>query len=449
MRATIDPEAYLTLKAEINGLAASTLVDSGATGIFMHPTFARECKAEVRPKLIPREVRLIDGRAINSGLITQEVTVDIQVGSHKEKLVADITNTGHYACILGTPWLSRHDPTIRWSRNEVIFDSEYCQTTCLKIPTQPRACNKGYEQVEEHTGEDRASKVQIEDRGRTNGLRKKGGFSSTAPAFVPGKNRVTGTKSTRLSTPKHAIVSAAAFRLSVQGAEIFSVEISDVPEVQGNKKSVEQQIPEEYQDLRGAFSEQASNELPDHGPLDMKIEFKEGEEPRNTGLRPMSPVELEELRRYLEENLGKGWIRRSKSPVSAPIVFARKKDGSIRVCVDYRNLNRVTVRNRYPLPLIPELTDRLVGAKIFSKLDVRQAYHRVRMAAGHEFKTAFKTRYGLFEYLVMPFGLTNAPAQFQAHMQCIFHDLLDISVVIYLDDILIFSKTLEEHRLVV
>jgi len=157
-------------------------------------------------------------------------------------------------------------------------------------------------------------------------------------------------------------------------------------------------------------------------------------------------MELEELRRYLEENLGKGWIRRSKFPVSAPIVFARKKDGSIRVCVDYRNLNKVTIKNRYPLPLIPELTNRLVGAKIFTKLDIRQAYHRVRMALGHEFKTAFKTRYSLFEYLVMLFGLTNAPAQFQSHMQNIFGDLLDISVVIYLDDILIFSKNLEEHR---
>lgn len=148
----------------------------------------------------------------------------------------------------------------------------------------------------------------------------------------------------------------------------------------------------------------------------MKIEFKEGQEPKNTGLRPMSPKELEELRKYLDENLGKGWIRRSKSPVSAPIVFARKKDGSIRVCIDYRNLNKVTVRNRYPLPLIPELTDRLVGANFFTKLDIRQAYHHVRMAVGHEFKTAFKTRYGLFEYLVMPFGLTNAPVQFQFHM---------------------------------
>lgn len=101
------------------------------------------------------------------------------------------------------------------------------------------------------------------------------------------------------------------------------------------------------------------------------------------------------------------------------------------------------------MPLIPELTDRLTGAKIFTKLDVRQAYHRIRMAPGHEFKTAFKTRYGLYEYLVMPFGLTNAPAQFQAHMQNIFSDLLDISVVVYLDDILIFSTNLEDHQAVV
>lgn len=111
-----------------------------------------------------------------------------------------------------------------------------------------------------------------------------------------------------------------------------------------------------------------------------------------------------------------------------------------------KHLNKVTIRNHYPLPLIPELTDKLVRATIFTKLDVRQAYHCICMARGYEFKMAFKTQYGLFEYLVMPFGLTNAPAQFQSH---IFGDLLDISLVIYLDDILIFSKNLEEHQQVV
>ena len=144
----------------------------------------------------------------------------------------------------------------------------------------------------------------------------------------------------------------------------------------------------------------------------MKIDFKEWQEPQNTNLQPMSPMELEELLKYLEENLGRGWIRRSKSPVLAPIVFAKMKDGSIKVCVDYRNLNRVTVKNRYPLPLIPELTDRLVGSTIFTKLDIRQAYHWVHMAMGHEYKTALKTYYGLFEYLVMPFGLKMHPLNF-------------------------------------
>ena len=126
----------------------------------------------------------------------------------------------------------------------------------------------------------------------------------------------------------------------------------------------------------------------------------------------MSPMELEELRKYLEENLKKEWIKQSESPILAPIVFAKKKDGSIRVCVDYRNLNMITVKNCYSLPLIPKLTNRLVESTIFTKLDIRQAYHQVHMVVGHEYKTAFKTRYGLFEYLVMLFGLTNAPAQF-------------------------------------
>ena len=230
--------------------------------------------------------------------------------------------------------------------------------------------------------------------------------------------------------PKHAIVSKAAFHLSAEGAEVYSLIVSELADTDSTIVTKElDSIPAEYQDLHEAFNEKSSNELPSHGISDMKIEFKEGQEPKNTGLRPMSPIELEELRRYLEENLGKGWIRRSKSLVSAPIVFAQKKNGSIRVCIDDRNLNKVTIKNRYPLPLIPELTDRLVGASIFTKLDVRQAYHRIRMAPGHEFKTAFKTRYSLFEYLVMPFGLTNAPAQFQAHIQSIFGDLLDISVV--------------------
>ena len=156
--------------------------------------------------------------------------------------------------------------------------------------------------------------------------------------------RIEKRESNKMVAPKHAMVLSAAFRLSAKEAEVYTLVVSEVTDIDSaTTRGGLDSVPAEYHDLYEAFSEESSNALPEHGISDMKIEYKEGQEPKNTGLRPMSPVELEELRNYLEENLGKGWIWRSKSPISTPIIFARKKDGSIRVCIDYRNLNKVTV----------------------------------------------------------------------------------------------------------
>ena len=160
----------------------------------------------------------------------------------------------------------------------------------------------------------------------------------------------------------------------------------------------------------------------------------------------LSANELRVLREYLESALQKGWIQPSESSAGAPILFVQKQDGSLRLCVDYRGLNRVTKKNRYPLPLIPEILDRLSGAQIFTKLDLRDAYHRIRVAEEDRWKTAFRTRYGHFEYLVMPFGLTNAPATFQGYINEALRGLLDNICVAYMDDILIFSRDEEEHE---
>ncbi|QRV84430.1 Transposon Ty3-G Gag-Pol polyprotein [Ceratobasidium sp. AG-Ba] len=132
--------------------------------------------------------------------------------------------------------------------------------------------------------------------------------------------------------------------------------------------------------------------------------------------------------------------------MASPVIFVKKKNGSLRMCIDYRKLNDMTVKNVYPLPRSSDLIEKLQGAKIFSKFDLKWGYNLVRIKEGDEWKTAFKTRYGLFEYLVMPFGLTNAPATFQHFMNDIFRDILDIYVIIYLDDILVFSKNKEEHE---
>src|SRR6202048_1944245 len=160
----------------------------------------------------------------------------------------------------------------------------------------------------------------------------------------------------------------------------------------------------------------------------------------------MSPTELEVLRKYIDENLKKGFIRHSQSSCGAPILFVKKADGTLRLCVDYRALNKITTKNRYPLPLIGELLDRISRAKYFTKFDVRDGYHRLRMATGEEWKTAFRCRYGLFEYNVMPFGLCNAPGTFQHYMNDTFRDFLDKFLIIYLDDLLIYSDSLAEHK---
>jgi len=204
-------------------------------------------------------------------------------------------------------------------------------------------------------------------------------------------------------------------------------------------------IPEEYADLKELFEDKEIGILPPHRPYDHAIKLEPGTTAPFGPMYNLSKTELEELRKNIDENLAKGFIRRSESPAGAPVLFVKKKDGTLRLCVDYRALNKITVKNRCPLPLINETMDQLKDATIFSKIDLKGAYNLIRIAEGDEWKTAFRTRYGHFEYLVMPFGLTNAPATFQAFINDVLREYLDHFVVVYLDDILIYSKSKEEH----
>lgn len=159
----------------------------------------------------------------------------------------------------------------------------------------------------------------------------------------------------------------------------------------------------------------------------------------------MAPAELRELKEQLKDLLDKGFIRPSVSPWGAPVLFVRKKDGSLRMCIDYRQLNKVTVKNKYPLPRIDDLFDQLQGAKCFSKVDLRSGYHQLKVREADIPKTAFRTRYGHFEFLVMSFGLTNAPAAFMDLMNRVFKQYLDMFVIVFIDDILVYSRSEEEH----
>ena len=184
---------------------------------------------------------------------------------------------------------------------------------------------------------------------------------------------------------------------------------------------------------------------PDRGRHNFKVTLEPGATPKSRQTGRMSPLELEEVRKQLQGMLEGGLVRPSKSPYGAPILFARKKDGGLHMCIDYRALNKQTVKDRYPLPRIDELLDQLNGAKVFTKVDLASGYHQVRMVEEDIQKTAFCTRYGQYEFTVMPFGMSNAPSQFMRMMNEYMAPYLDKFVIVFIDDILIYSKNKEEH----
>ena len=186
--------------------------------------------------------------------------------------------------------------------------------------------------------------------------------------------------------------------------------------------------------------------LPLPREVDFRIELHPGTSPISMTPHRMASVELQELKVQIQELLGKGFIRPSTSPWGAPVLFAKKKDKTLRLCIDYRQLNRVTIKNRYPLPRIDDLFDQLKGARIYSKIDLRTGYHQLRVREADISKTAFRTRYGHFEFTVMPFGLTNAPEAFMDLMNRVFQPYLDQFVVVFVDDILIYSQSEVEHE---
>ena len=185
--------------------------------------------------------------------------------------------------------------------------------------------------------------------------------------------------------------------------------------------------------------------LPPDREVEFTIDLIPGTEPISIPPYRMALAELRELKAQLEELLSKGFIRLSISPWEAPVLFVKKKDGSLRLCIDYRQLNRVTIRNQYPLPRIDDLFDQLQGSREYSKIDLSSGYHQLRVQDSDVPKIAFRTRYGHYEFLVMPFGLTNAPAAFMDLMNRVFQPYLDRFAIVFIDDILVYSGSSKEH----
>lgn len=239
----------------------------------------------------------------------------------------------------------------------------------------------------------------------------------------------------------YLISSMKTFKLIKMGCKGYLCYILTVPtDTKANVDSIP--IIREFPDV---FPDDFSGDLIDK-EIEFTIEVLLGTQPVSKAPYRMAPTELKKLKVQLQELLDKKFIRPSTSPWGAPVLFMKKIDGLLRLCIDYRELNKVTVKKIYPLPRIDDLFDQLQGAQVFSKIDLRSGYHQLKVKPGDIEKTAFRTRYGHYEFLVMPFRVTNAPTAFMDLMNRIFKPFLDEFVVVFIDDILIYSKNREEHE---
>ena len=338
------------------------------------------------------------------------VAINTQIGSYQDQLnFVEVPLKGCDA-ILGMTWLAKYNPNTDWKEGTL---SLY------------------------HKGQHHLLQKQQLPKQHINSIQSD---SSTPTTSTPPPTTVTPI----------LLSSSKQIKKLIRKNKIDTLILASIQPHHDHYNNNESPPTAEAESLLSEFSDvfpsQLPNQLPPRRDVDHRIELTQTSPPTLRSVYRMSSTELDELKKQLDELVASGFIKPSKSPFGAPVLFVKKKDGSMRMCVDYRDLNRITVKNRYPLPRVDELFDRLRGAKYFSKIDLRSGYHQVRIDPDDVHKTAFRTRYGHYEFLVLPFGLTNAPATFMHLMQSIFGPHLDSFVIVFLDDILIFSKTLQEHR---
>lgn len=396
-------------------LPTYALLDTGAEGYgFIDQGWARDQKLKLLPLKESIGLVAFDGREQECGKITHYVQMNMRIQDHSERNAKFyVVQLAHYPIILGVAWMKIHDPLIRFAAHDITFNSDYCRKHC-NTPQRP-------------------AKIQILHDAPP----------KSRPQYLP--PRPKGLEKKDIAFISLAACSAYARR----NVQMFSVTVEDLEAALRDKKAQEEDpvdlLPEEFKDFVDVFSPKEAERLPPHRSYDHDIKLLEGKTLPFGPLYAMSREELKVLKEWIEDNLRKGFIRPSSSPAASPVLFVKKPGGGIRICVDYRALNAMTIKDRYPLPLTKETLNNLKGMKYFTKIDIISAFNNIRIKEGLEYLTAFRTRLGLFESLVMPFGLTGAPATFQRFINDTLRDYLDIFCTAYLDDILVYSKARSEH----
>ena len=384
-------QRLLVVTVTVNAVPCRLLVDSGASRNFISHAWLKQHHIRPSNLRLPLRIRLADGTINATAQELPNATVNFTSDfSYCSSFVA--TALQGYDGILGKPFLADLNPSIDWSTNTI--------TAPFNLPGDIL----------------QSPPVQIQ--------------------LVTAKRMAKLIKKQPELLFYHCLVTQVNPDTPAPEQDPFSPATVLSPD---NQRRLHHLLGSTH---RSTFDEPSS--VTHSGPL-QRINLRPGSTPPNEPLRRMSPAELEELQRQLQIYLEKGWIRPSTSEYGAPILFAKKADGSLRLCIDYRQLNSITIKDRYPLPRSDELFDQLHGAKYFTSLDLWSGYHQTRIHPDDIHKTSFKTRFGSYEFLVLPFGLTNAPSAFMRLMHDVLRPYIDKFVVVYLDDVLIYSKDEQSH----
>jgi hypothetical protein len=397
-------------------IQVKALVDSGSTGSCIHRQLVEEYNLPTKKLPRPILVYNTDGTLNQDGDIKETVTLRLLVQDHEEKITLAVSNIGKADIFLSFEWLKNHNPSIDWTKSRLIMDR--CPHTCRYITRVNELEEETEESLEQEETND--EKTISFDKGDRLYIFDIDGYLDSQPAESFYLNR-TNYDYVRQYNPEY-----------------------------GKSKDWKNIVPPQYHSYEDIFTKKDFDKLPERRPWDHAIELTPGFKPTDCKTYPLSQQEQKDLQEFIDENLCTGRIRPSKSPLASPFFFVKKKDGKLHPTQDYRKLNDLTIKNRYPLPLISELVDKLSGTKVFTKMDIRWGYNNIRIKEGNEWKAAFCTNQGLFEPTVMFFGLTNSPATFQSFMNHIFHDLImQGHVAVYMDDILIFTNDHKQHAQIV
>lgn len=373
------------------------IIDSGATTLYLSPRLVKKANAKIK-KVRPRKIKIADK---DTAVVNTIATIEIKVGGLPvETVTGYIFPLKDIDIVLGLPWLQKHNPHTDWRK----FSYEFVRNG-RRYELYPARPSKSLKIVpaEEFN-------AFIEDEDET-------ALFTLIPETYHGED----------PEPPKDPQSIAAYRPSRTERRALERE----------RKKMMKWIETKHKNLLRSVGKPAKLEpfVIDTGDA----------EPIKISPRPYSPVDLQKIKEFINENLENGIIRESDSPWSAPIVLAIKADGTTRVCVDYRALNRVTKKDAYPLPRIDESFSQFHGARYFTTLDLKSGYWQILLDPESRAKTAFSTRYGHYEWRVLPFGVCNGPGGFQKRINRLLVKFIDVFVIVYMDDILIYSRTLKEH----